>query len=193
MRFSLRWLLIFVAFVAVGIASLRYASFFISGCLSVAWLVFLMVAILGAAYRRKQQRAFWFGCCVFGWSFTAYGMLSGNPTTAFDQAIQSLHRSLSWTAMVDGPTGDAHNQCGGDAFVDEYGLQTELRHMSNRRFTAKIVTITFPRRVPFEQAAGTLIGFFIAFVGGLVAQWFYFTRDRGLGGTIPAEPTNSLA
>ncbi len=166
LRFSLRWLLGFVTFVAVAIVCLRYASFLISGCLAAAWLVFLMVAILGALYRRERRRAFWVGCCVFGWSFAAYGMLSSAKNAVFDQVIQSLYNTISWTAKVDSVTASTHTQEGGEAFFPGPSLPC---------------TITFPRKLPFEHAADTLIGFIIAMVGGIVAQWFYMTRDRDDG------------
>lgn len=102
LRFSLRWLLVFVAFIACGLVSLRNASYLISGCLSAVWILFLMVAVLGAIYRRERQRAFWVGCCVFGWSFVAYGTLSGAKPSAFDQTIQSMYDAISWSRLKPG-------------------------------------------------------------------------------------------
>jgi hypothetical protein len=161
LRFSLRWLLVFVAFLAVGIVSLRYASPLISGCLSVSWLVFLMVAVLGAIYRRKRQRAFWVGCCVFGWSFAAYGTVSGEKTTALDQAIRSVYGRITWTTTVDPATAQALAKNGERVFFDGF----------------KSVA-TFPPEEPFLLAAETLVGLVIALIGGVVSQWFHATSDR---------------
>jgi hypothetical protein len=161
LRFSLRWLFIFVAFVAVGLVSLRYASFLISGCLSVVWLLFLMVSILGAIYRREQRRAFWVGCCVFGWCFAASGTVSGDKTTALDQAIQSVYEKIQWNTRADSATVQAHFQSGGRTVM---GGPTNI--------------VYFPREAPFKKAAETLVGFVVAFIGGVVAQWFYASRDR---------------
>lgn len=160
-QFSLRWLLVFVAFVAGGTITLRYASQIMSACLSIAWLVFLMAAVLGAIYRRERQRAFWVGCCVFGWSFAAYGTLSGEKATAFDQAIEATFNAVSWNMKVDNAAGNAHARSGGKVFSD------------GRQLTAY-----FPAEQPFKQAAKTLVSFLIAFLGGLAAQWFYATRDQ---------------
>jgi hypothetical protein len=159
-RFSLRWLLLFVAFVAVGTFSLRYASFFISGCLSVVWLLFLMVVILGAIYRRKQRRAFWLGCCVFGWCFAVYGIVSGDKTTELDQVIQSAYDEFKWSIEVAPATAVAYRESGGTAVIGPTS------------------TIYLPRETPFKHAAVTLAEFVIAFIGGFVAQWFYASRDR---------------
>lgn len=161
LRFSLRWLLLFVAFVAVGLLSLQYASFLFSGCLWVVWLAFLMVAILGAVYRRKQRRAFWLGCCVFGWSFAAFGTVSGDKTTALDQAIQSVYEKIEWNTRADSATAQAHFQSGGKAVMG-----------------GPINIVYFPREKPFKNAVETLVGFVVAFIGGVVAQWFYASRDR---------------
>lgn len=158
-RFSLRWLLIFVAFVATGTVSLRYASMLVSICLSVAWLVFLMVAILGVIYRRQGQRAFWVGCCVFGWSFAAYGTVSGDKTAVFDRVVQCAYNRISWKMLVNAGTKVLTNE-GESVFYSESTMAT------------------FPQRKPFFMAAETLMGFVIAVSGGIVAQWFYATRDH---------------
>lgn len=160
-RFSLRWLLLLVAFVAVGTVSLRYASLMISGGLSVAWLVFLMVAILGAIYRRRRQRAFWVGCCVFGWSFAAYGTVSGDKISAFDHVVQYAYNRISWNMFINADTSKA--------------LMNEGEHVFN---SGTGTMATFPRKKPFLMAAETLIGFVIAISGGFVAQGFYATRDH---------------
>ena len=160
-RFSLRRLLAFVAFVAVGIVSLRNASYLVSGFLSIAWLVFLMVTVLGAVYRKEQRRAFWIGCCVFGWSFAVSDHLPGTKT-AFNQTIHPAYDAIKWTVQVDRATAQAHAESGGEAMFSGRGL----------------VSITFPRQMPFMDVANTLTGFVIAFVGGVVAQWFHLTRDQ---------------
>lgn len=158
-RFSLRWLLVFVAFIAVGLVSLRYASKPLSDCLSVVWIALLLVAIFGVAYRKERQRAFWFGCCVFGWSFAAYvHFIHGN--TIFARANQSIYDSVKWSVPASREMQGFHRESGG---------------MSERSGIA--FKIFFPRFFPFISASRSLTGIILAILGGLTAQWFHATRD----------------
>lgn len=163
LRYSLRGMLVFIAFIAVGTASLRYASLLISGSLWLAWLVFLMVTVFGIIYRKGPERAFWLGCCVFGWSFAAYCYFSQGKVTAVDFAIQSAYDAISWTKRVDVQTAQTHSQLGGRALMGG---------------GAPTVTIYLPLELPFKQAASALVGVAITIVGGLIAKWFHATRDR---------------
>ncbi|HVA45072.1 MAG TPA: hypothetical protein VNH11_01690 [Pirellulales bacterium] len=160
-RFSLRSLLLFAAFVAIGTVSLRYASGMLSNCLWVAWLMFLAVTIVGVIYRRERERAFWVGCCIFGWAFAAHAHLFyGNATV--HELIQSTYRSISWSTTVDVDTALAHRERGGSS-------------ITNGNAPA---TIFFPLEDPFKKAASVLFGGVVAVGGGLIAQWFHATRDR---------------
>ncbi|HEV3345105.1 MAG TPA: hypothetical protein VG125_32310 [Pirellulales bacterium] len=160
-RFSLRWLLVFVAMVAVGLVSLLYATKPLSDCLSVAWFGLLLVAIFGVVYRSQRQRAFWLGCCVFGWSFAAYAHLVKGETIAY-RAIESLYGAVKWSVPADEKAMYFHGRSGGT--FENLGVGA-------RR-------IFFPRLYPFLSASHSLLGIVIAVIGGLIAQWFHATRDR---------------
>lgn len=162
-RFSLTRLLGFVAFVAVGIASLRNASYIISGLLFGTCIFFLMVAVLGAIYRDERTRAFWVGCCVFGWPFVAYGALPGSNASPFDRLIQSAYHAISRTIQIDRETAQAYAAAGENTVY--YGA-------------GGVITVRLPRQLPFRQAANALASFGIAVLGGAVGQWFYDTRHR---------------
>lgn len=159
-RFSLRWLLAAVAFIAVGLVSLRYASKLASDCLFIAWFALLLIAVLGIAYRRECQRAFWFGYCVFGWSFAAY-VYFGHGNTICDRAIQSAYDSVTWSQPAPQKVYLAHQQSGG------VGQQLGVSYR-----------IYFPRLFPFLSAGRSLSGMIIAILGGLIAKWFHATRDN---------------
>jgi hypothetical protein len=85
---------------------------------------------------------------------------TGDKTTELDQVIQFAYDQFKWTMEVAPAAAVAHRESGGTAVIGPTS------------------TIYFPREIPFKQAAETLAGFVIAFVGGVVAQWFYATRDR---------------
>jgi hypothetical protein len=163
-RFSLRWLLLFVAFFAIAVFSLRYASRPISDCLSAAWFTVLLLAIFGVVYRRGRQRAFWLGCCVFGWSFAAYSHLLDD--TLAHRAIDWLPESTSWSVESDSETLQAHLRNGGTTRGGPFAGRPTFQ-------------LIFPRKDPFERAVRALLGVMIAVVGGLAAQWFQATE----GGT----------
>lgn len=168
-RFSLRWLLAFVTFVAVAVASLRYASYQICSCWWAAWLLFLAATVLGAIYRARRERAFWLGCCVFGWTFAAHASIFPilevkNSPLAY--AIQSVYDSVSWTIVVDGEAALEHRELGGRALTGGPAVPA---------------SIWFPLEHPFKSTLVVMGGFSAAIIGGLVAQWFHATQDRKSG------------
>ena len=68
-KFSLKWLLIFVAASAVTATALVYASvFWASLCLSLT-LLLLSAGIFGVLYRRGSKRAYWTGFTLFGFCY----------------------------------------------------------------------------------------------------------------------------
>ena len=68
-RFSVRELLGFVAFLAVGTTALLYASALWASLLFSLALLLLLVAALGAIVLPGSTRAFWLGIAVFGWLY----------------------------------------------------------------------------------------------------------------------------
>ena len=65
-RFSLRQLLGFVAFVAIGCGGLIRPSLFLASLIFTGTLVMLLVAILGAVGRTGSARVFWIGFAIAG-------------------------------------------------------------------------------------------------------------------------------
>ena len=68
-QFSLVGMMGLVLAAAIGCGALRYASEFWASTLLTLTAGSLLVAILGALFRRGQSRAFWVGFTVFGWSY----------------------------------------------------------------------------------------------------------------------------
>lgn len=159
-RFSLRWLLTLVAFVAVAITSLRYASVLISGTLAIAWLLFLTVAALGVVYGNERRRAFWLGCCLLGWTFSVHTYLFLEDT-ALDRAVQSVYERVSWNAAIDVDSGKAHQASG-----------------ARVTYSRGVASVDLPARGPFEAALRILIGIVASVVAGTIAQWFYAAEQR---------------
>lgn len=79
LQFSVRQLLIAVAFLAIGITALQSAN---SVWMSAIWGVVplsLAVAILLILYRRDEVRAYWVGFAVFGWLYFGIVLLAYWP------------------------------------------------------------------------------------------------------------------
>ncbi|HEV7223457.1 MAG TPA: hypothetical protein VGN42_12195 [Pirellulales bacterium] len=163
-RFSLRGLLLLVAFVAICVGALHYAAQPFSDLVSCGWLIFLLVAILGAIYRSGENRAFWVGFCVFGWPFAGYAYLihHENEYTVVDRYIGKLHDAVASAAPVSQDEIREHYEAGGTGGRSDQGLFA-----------------IYPRREPFLHAARSLAGFAIAFLGGIIGRWFYATGDPG--------------
>ena len=66
-QFSIRQLLIAVAFVGLGMAALLNANPWWQSAAWTVTILLLSAAILLAVYRVEQARAFWIGFLVFGW------------------------------------------------------------------------------------------------------------------------------
>ncbi len=78
-QFSIRGLLWAITVLAVGMAALLNANALWQG---LAWglaLYALTAAILLVVYRRAEQRAFWLGFAVFGWSYLLLFLTSQAP------------------------------------------------------------------------------------------------------------------
>jgi hypothetical protein len=69
MRFSLRWLFLVTAFVAISCACLVYATQPVYIWLGIAMQAYLVLSILGAIYAPRDRRAFWGGCAIIGCAY----------------------------------------------------------------------------------------------------------------------------
>jgi hypothetical protein len=114
-RFSLLGLAGLVALIALGCASLAYASPAVSG---IAWsvaLLTMMFATVAAAVSAPAGRSWWIGFAIFGWLyvFTLVGPLSGlSGWVRVDSLLEKLatkmpKATLTNTAMPPHPMGMA--------------------------------------------------------------------------------------
>lgn len=94
LRFSLRQLLGFVAFVAVGCGGLMRPSVGLASLIFTATLVVLLVAILGAVGRKGTARVFWIGFAIAG---------SGYLWMAHWADEESYTVSTNWRLQTTGP------------------------------------------------------------------------------------------
>ncbi|HUT87912.1 MAG TPA: hypothetical protein VMY37_00305 [Thermoguttaceae bacterium] len=93
-RFSLRQLMAFVAFVAVGCGGLIRPSVYLASLIFTATLVMLLVAILAAVGRKGSARVFWIGFAIAG---------SGYLWLAHWADEESYTVSTDWRLQTTGP------------------------------------------------------------------------------------------
>jgi hypothetical protein len=98
-QFSLRNLLIAVAFFAFGAAALVNAGAWWSAITWGAALLSLVSAGLLTMYRREEQRAFWGGYVLFGTLYVLLLMYSIQPTSSSNSSVLCLN-SLSYFNLL---------------------------------------------------------------------------------------------
>jgi hypothetical protein len=78
-QFSIRSLLVAVAFTAVAIGALLNANAWWEAAVWGAALFALACAVALTIYRRDEGRAFWVGFCIFGWMYLCLLVYSWTP------------------------------------------------------------------------------------------------------------------
>ena len=112
-RFKIRGLLVFVVFLAVGLAALREASEAWDGGVLGLTLLVLLASVLLAVHRTGTARAYWLGFALFGWAYFALlevpAIAARLPTTWALTYLDSLApgRSIAMTGWLPNTTGAA--------------------------------------------------------------------------------------
>jgi hypothetical protein len=94
LRYNIAGALGAILFVGVGIAALREADELWDRWLSYLALVLLLDAVLLAALRTGDRRAFWIGFALFGWGYSGLSLVpSTQPRLIATKALLHLHQS----------------------------------------------------------------------------------------------------
>ena len=215
LQFSVRQLLIAVAFVAIGAAALRNAN---SYWLTVLWGIvplLLAVAILLVIFRRGQSQAFWIGFALFGSLYFAVVLVAYWPTPNAARYDPLAYHQLATTKLIDwayskiipekqrqSQIPDPTAQGGGIGGMPGMGGRPGGMPMSGSMpggmmtgFGAGMGSFAFPTIanpdyvdvVTFQQIGHAIWLVALAALGGKLAQWIYRTgvRDQGSGGSGP--------
>ena len=156
-QFSLRMLLVVVAFVAVGCAALANASPAVADTAYTMAIGVMFIALLGILYRREADRAFWVGFAIFGMGYLL--LLGSGPLSirAGKLATTTLMEYVySQTGLSDRAVASV---------VAQSRNQILLPQRAERRARSTFVRI--------GHSIWTLI---LAYLGGLLARYFYSTR-----------------
>jgi hypothetical protein len=103
LRYSIASALGAILFVAVGFAALREADELWDSWLFYLTLVLLLVAVLLAALRTGDRRAFWIGFALFGWGYLSLSLIpSTEPRLITTKALSYLNQSTIFGIRVYG-------------------------------------------------------------------------------------------
>jgi hypothetical protein len=179
MRFSLKWLLIAVALVAVSVVALLNANNDWRSMVENAALFAILVATAAAVYSAGERRAFCFGFALFG---ITYFLVLASPSFSdarerlFTSAgFRIIHKQLfhakSDVVLFREPIdGDVIN---GTALMQPDGINAR-------------VMIVRPKLSDFIAVGNALFCIPFGLLGGVIARAFY--RRRTTNGAPPQSP-----
>jgi hypothetical protein len=166
MRFSLKWLLTAVAFIAVCLFALLHANVLGRVGTQGAVLLSLLIGSAGAMFSVRGVRAFCGGYVLFAIPFLAvfFGFKSGSDfiSTRMLEIIHSQAFSPT-TEMVRGPFYPATYE--GDVLT-----------VTDQPDASLLVTAIRPKRQDFVSVGHAILSVPFSVLGGLVALAFYRRR-----------------
>jgi hypothetical protein len=99
-RNSIAHLMILIAFLGIGAASVLNASRLWAGIIPMLTTMLLLASILGLAYRSGESRAAWAGFAVFGWGFVLLSLFGNSSQIALVDPSQQTRHFLHWIAYT---------------------------------------------------------------------------------------------
>jgi hypothetical protein len=200
-QFSVRQLLIAVAFVAVGIVALRNAN---SYWMSAIWgtvPLLLAVGILLVIFRRGGSQAFWIGFALFGGMYAAVVMLAYWPAgnsprydpLVYHQLWTTRLNDWAYVKMIPAPQRESHianpaaqTAAGGSGFTGGMGPGGFPggsgfagfpggfgNSFGGGNVPGVIANPDYVEAITFQQIGHALWLLILAALGGKLAQWIY--------------------
>jgi hypothetical protein len=160
-RISIRTMMAFVVVAGVGLATLRNASEFWAVTLLLADLIAVGVALLGAAFLRGREQAWWAGFALFSCGYLAFVM-----GLWFDFALHSQ-------AVMIPVIRYAYDRINPEAAIQEATLKDA--RLSGAR---PLPPSPRPAFVEFQRMVHALVALLSGLVGGMVATGFHARRER---------------
>jgi len=174
-RFSIQYVLIAIACVAVALTALRYASDFWEGVFYFLVVVFLFSTLLGCIYRKGHLRAGWVGAALFGWLFLVMLQTPWFQNYAATPLYHVWYGGYKQMVKLYTPAEYA----GQPVLVGNDGEAESYLVIQDRRSIVRVSLGTFvPRSEDVEPIAKLLSIFIMAFIGSLIGRYFYATRER---------------
>jgi hypothetical protein len=194
LRFSIRHLLVWTAFVALGCIALRGASgTWVAALLGVSVLTFAAAVFL-LMFRQGPDRAYWIGFALMGWLYLIllmYGW-SLDPNTSYNNPLRPsnlitgrlstlcynrLYSSSTPQYGMGGGIGTAGMMPGGEGSADGgYGGGMPAlpgSDISVSRFPVPVATTAGPTQDDFLNVAHAFWALLLAACGGWFARWLW--------------------
>jgi hypothetical protein len=164
-RFSLRSLLMGVAFVAVAIVATMNANrAWVAGIEALAYL-FLCTAMVGALWATGERRAFWGGCAVFGWALWLAGSSISYVNLPGWRLGEVIANELHQVYQTDGVVQyDEYNK-------HRHELRVISEHDQNGIHYYRVRNSEYASRL--GQATGALLVIVAGVIGGAISAWFW--------------------
>ncbi|MFN0018344.1 MAG: hypothetical protein ACKVP0_08800 [Pirellulaceae bacterium] len=202
-QFSLRNLLVAVAFFALGAAALVNAGAWWSAITWATALLSLVSAGLLAMHRREEQRAFWGGNVLFGTLYVLLLMYSIQPTSSSNSSVLCLN-SLSYFNLLttklanwsysflptsltteyfpggSGGTGSSGPSLPGSGPPMSGSMPGPTSGFGGGMPAMPAVTLNprFVTQTAYLEVAHALWIILLATLGGALSAWFYKTRQQ---------------
>lgn len=188
LQFSLRHLLIAVAFVAVACTALLNANVWWVGGIWLITIGALVVGVLAAVFRRGERQAFWIGFAIVGWLCIAAGNDSlpglSSAWQLPQQTVQFAYDRLPdelRMPYIEEQTGRPVDENNAPApMLSYYGSQEpSVANAIARLAATQQQQPTFapnPQFIPpayFRPIGEALWTLVLAMCGGLLARWIY--------------------
>lgn len=173
-RFSLKGLLFAIAVIAFACVALLNATALWACIAFTGTVLVLLTATVGILFRVDESRASYIGASLFGWT---YVLFSFGP--AFSESTKPLLVSTPILELLYAHVEreiELHIGPGG-AFLD---LPEEAEIIQQPRSP---YAYRFPIAKQFHTVGHSLFGLLFVTAGGLVARFFYRTKDRSIDKT----------
>ena len=195
-RISIRVLMAFVVFAAVGLAALRNADEVWAGMMLLLAMIAIGVAILGATLMRGAERAWWLGFAVFGGGYLVASLCPMRSDLATTRLLQSViaRSSLDSVIVARAPSQKfrmsdgrydvaalnlfARDNGPGVPLVDVKGATVIVLQEPSTRWRSILPGTANPDA--FARVGHCLFAFLAGSLGGMVAVWFWRRRERSL-------------
>jgi len=166
MKLSLRSLFGLVAVVAISIGSLLNANQLWFQVLSSSTVVILAVGTLAAIGRTGTTRYFWIGFVLIGVAYMVAAFSSGTHTRYWftESLLDYLHPHISTTIAANNVQEILERVVGPHSGVSAERVKGAYTYL-------------VPARGHFVRVGHLLFTLIFAFLGGIIARYFFVTRD----------------
>jgi hypothetical protein len=172
--FSIKWLLLAVAYVAICIVALINANSYWRQGFESAALLCLLSALLGTILSRGRRRSFWTGWLIFGgaWFLLVIGLFGISQRwrpRLITTGLNALHGQIFKPTIEMFPHKDVN-----PAIERSNSLEGDIRTLPDGRHQVVYVR---PAQSAFSAVGNAVFCIPFALLGGVIGRWFWHKRE----------------